>query len=215
MSDCCTPKGSRTIFSEKNAQSEVKRYRSNGLDRLSRRIADLVKERGVHGMTMLEVGGGIGAIEIELLKAGVTSAVNVELTPTYEEAAGELLRETGLADRVERRVMDFVESGADVEAADFVVLNRVICCYPDMPRLTAAAAERVRHTLVLTFPNSRWWTRLGLTIVNFGFRVVRVQFRVFLHRPELILAAAEKHGLKTTLNQSGLLWQVAALDRPA
>jgi hypothetical protein len=214
VSDCCTPKGYRTIFSEKSAQAEVRRYRRSGLDKLSKRIAELVKERGVDGRTMLEVGGGIGAIEIELLKAGVRRAVNVELTPTYEEAAGELLQETGLAERVERRVMDFVETGADVEAADFVVLNRVICCYPDMPRLTAAAAERVRHTLVLTFPNSRWWTRLGLTIVNFGFRVVRLQFRVFLHRPELILAVAEKHGLKTTLNHRGLLWQVAALDRP-
>ena len=175
----------------------------------------MVEERGVEGTTMLEVGGGFGAIEIELLKAGVTSAVNVELTPTYEEAAGELLRETGLADRVERRVLDFVETSADVEAADFVVLNRVICCYPDMPRLTAAAAKRVRRTLVLTFPNSRWWTRLGLTIVNFGFRVVRVQFRVFLHRPELIQAAAEQYGLKTTLNDQGLLWQVMALDKAA
>jgi hypothetical protein len=134
VSDCCTPKGYRTIFSEKSAQAEARRYRRRGLDPLSRRIADLVKERGVEGMTMLEVGGGIGAVEIELLKAGVTRAVNVELTPTYEEVA-----------RVERPVMDFVETGADVEAADFVVLNRVICCYPDMPRLTAAAAERVRH----------------------------------------------------------------------
>jgi Methyltransferase domain len=203
------------MFSEKSAQAEVKRYRRKGLDSLSRRIAELLKERGVEGRTMLEVGGGIGAIEIELLRAGATRAVNVELTPTYEEAAGELLRETGLADRVERRVMDFVETGEDVEAADYVVLNRVICCYPDMPRLTAAAADRVRHTLVLTFPNSRWWTRLGLTIVNFGFRVVRLQFRIFLHRPELILAAAEKHGLKTTLNRRGLLWHMAALDRPA
>lgn len=159
MSDCCTPKGYRTIFSEKSAQGEARRYRRKGLDRLSRRIAELVKERGVDGTTMLEVGGGVGAIEIELLKAGVTHAVNVELTPTYEEAADELLRETGLADRVERRVMDFVEAGADVEAADYVVLNRVICCYPDMAKLTAAAAGRVRQTLVLTFPNSRWWRR--------------------------------------------------------
>jgi hypothetical protein len=215
VSDCCTPKGYRTIFSAKSAQAEVRRYRRRGLDKLSRRIAELVKERGVDGKTMLEVGGGIGAIEIELLNAGVTRAVNVELTPTYEEAAGELLRENGLGDRIERRVMDFVETGEDVEAADYVVLNRVICCYPDMPRLTAAAAERVRQTLVLTFPNSRWWTRLGLTIVNLGFRVGRLEFRIFLHRPELILEAAEKQGLKTTFNHRGLLWQVTALDRPA
>jgi len=215
VSDCCSPEGYRTIFSEKSARSEVRRYRRKGLDKLSRRIAELVTERGVDGKTMLEVGGGIGAIEIELLKAGVTRAVNIELTPTYEEAAAELLRETGLAGRVERQVIDFVSAGTDVEAADFVVLNRVICCYPDMPRLTAAAAERVRQTLILTFPNSRWWTRLGLTIVNFGFRVVRLQFRIFLHRPEQILAAAERNGLKIALNDRGLLWQVAALDKPA
>jgi len=215
VSDCCTPEGYRTIFSEKSARSEVRRYRRKGLDKLSRRIAELVTERGVDGKTMLEVGGGIGAIEIELLKAGVTRAVNIELTPTYEEAAAELLRETGLAGRVERQVIDFVSAGTDVEAADFVVLNRVICCYPDMPRLTAAAAERVRQTLILTFPNSRWWTRLGLTVVNFGFRVVRLQFRIFLHRPEQILAAAERNGLKIALNDRGLLWQVAALDKPA
>ncbi len=75
------------------------------------------------------MGGGIGAIEIELLKAGMAHAVIVELTPTYETAAGELLREAGLADRVERLVMDFTEAGTEIETADVVVMNRVICCY--------------------------------------------------------------------------------------
>ena len=211
MSDCCTPKGYRSIFSEKSAQAEAKRYRSKGLDKVSRRIVELVKERGVKGRTVLEVGGGIGAIEIELLRAGAARATNVELTPTYEEAAGELLREAGLLDRVDRRVGDFVV--ADLEAADLVILNRVVCCYPDMPRLAAAAAEHARSTLVLTFPNDRWSTRLGLTLLNLGFRVFRVQFQVFLHRPDGILTAIEEHGLRTQLNHRGLVWQTAALER--
>jgi magnesium-protoporphyrin O-methyltransferase len=213
VSDCCTPKGYRTIFSERSARSEAKRYRRSGLDKLSRRITELVKERGVEGRTMLEVGGGIGAIEIELLKAGAARATNVELTPTYEEAAGELLRQTGLLDRVERRIGDFVEAGSGVEAADFVVLNRVICCYPDMPRLAGAAAEHTRRTLVMTFPNGRWSTRLGLAVVNLVFRVLRVEFQIFTHRPERVLAEAERHGLRTRLSRPGLIWQVTALDR--
>jgi len=213
VSDCCTPKGYRQIFSEKNAAGEARRYRRNGLDGTSKRIFDFIRERGVEGKTLLEVGGGIGAIEIELLKAGMARALNVELTPTYEVAAGELLVEAGLSDRVGRRVMDFAEAGTEVGSADVVVMNRVICCYPDMPKLAGAAADRARGLLVMSFPNRRWWTRLGLTLANFGFRVIRMQFRVFLHPPALIVAAVEQRGFKTRLNQPGLLWQVVALER--
>ena len=95
----------------------------------------MLKERGVEGKSLLEVGGGIGAIQIELLKAGIARAINVELTPTYEKAADQLVREAGVADRVERKVTDFAEAVPDVEVADFVVMNRVLCCYPDMPKL--------------------------------------------------------------------------------
>jgi magnesium-protoporphyrin O-methyltransferase len=109
--------------------------------------------------------------------------------------------------------MDFTEAAPEVETADVVVMNRVICCYPDMPKLAGAAADRAKGMLVMSFPNRRWWTRLGLTVANFGFRVIRLQFRVFLHPPSLILAAVEQRGFRTRLNQSGLLWQVVALER--
>ncbi|HEY8863638.1 MAG TPA: methyltransferase domain-containing protein [Candidatus Dormibacteraeota bacterium] len=213
MTDCCTPKGYRTIFSERSAGAEARRYRRRGLDGTSRRIFDFVKRRGVEGKTLLEVGGGIGAIEIELLKAGMARAVNVELTPTYELAAGNLLGEAGLADRVERKIMDFTEAGDEVRTADVVVMNRVICCYPDMPKLAVAAAEHAKETLVMSFPNNRWWTELGLSFGNFGFGLFRIQFRIFLHPPETILAAIEEHGFRTTFNNRGFLWQVAAFER--
>jgi magnesium-protoporphyrin O-methyltransferase len=213
MSDCCTPKGYRQIFSEKSAVTQAKRYRRKGLDGTSRRIVDLVKKSGVEGKTLLEVGGGVGAIEIELLKAGMAQAVNVELTPTYEGAAGKLLGEAGLGDRVERRIMDFAEAGTEVGTADVVVLNRVICCYPDMPKLAGAAAEHARGMLVMSFPNNRWWSELGLSFGNFAFGLFRIQFRVFLHAPDAILAEVERHGFKTTFNERGLLWQVAAFER--
>jgi magnesium-protoporphyrin O-methyltransferase len=215
VSDCCTPKGYRQIFSEKNADGEAKRYRRKGLDGTSKRIFDFIRERGVEGKTLLEVGGGIGAIEIELLKAGMARAINVELTPTYEAAAGELLVEAGFTALVERSVMDFVEAGPEVETADVVVMNRVICCYPDMPKLAGAAADRAKGMLVISFPNRRWWTRIGLTLANFGFRVIRLQFRVFLHPPELIQAAVQQHGFRIRFNERGLLWQVNAFERIA
>jgi magnesium-protoporphyrin O-methyltransferase len=213
MTDCCTPKGYRTIFSEKSAVAQAKRFRRRGLDGTSRRIFDLIKKRAVEGKTLLEVGGGVGAIEIELLKAGMAQAVNVELTPTYERAAGDLLGEAGLIDRVERKIMDFAEAGEEVGTADVVILNRVICCYPDMPKLAGAAAKHAKGVLVMSFPNNRWWSELGLSFANFAFGLFRIQFRVFLHPPDAILSAVEQHGFRTTFNERGLLWQVAAFER--
>jgi hypothetical protein len=215
VSDCCTPKGYRQIFSEKSARAQARDYRKSGLDSTSRRIVELLKGQGVEGKTLLEIGGGIGAIQIELLKAGMTRAVSVELTPTYEESAAELLRESGLDDRVERRVMDFVNAGPEVPVADIVVMNRVICCYADLPRLAGAAADHARGSLVMSFPKQRWWTRAILWMANAGMALTRRKFRIFVHPMAQILAIAEHHGLRLAVDRPGLFWQIAALQRDA
>lgn len=215
MGDCCTPKGYRQIFSERGARAQARDYRRQGLDATSRRIVELLKERGVEGLTLLEIGGGVGAIQIELLKAGVTRAVSVELTPTYEAAAVELLREAGLEDRVERRVMDFVDAAEQVAPADIVVMNRVVCCYPDLPRLEGAAARHAVRVLVMSFPKERWWTKAMVWMANVGMAMTRRQFRLFLHPVAQIWAAGESYGMERSVSRSGTFWEIAAMQRRA
>ena len=214
MSDCCSPKGYRWVFSERNARGEAKRYRRKGLDGTSREIVDYLKAQGVSGQSVLEVGGGIGAVQIELLKAGANSAVSVELTPTYEEVATELLGDAGLRDRVQRKVTDFV-AASDVAPADVVVLNRVLCCYHDMPRLAGAAAEHTRKLLVLSYPRRTWWTVASFAVFNWFLALFRRQFHVFVHKPKEILSTAREHGLEPVLNHAGPFWTVAVLRRTA
>ena len=215
MTACCSPKGYRWVFSERSARAEARRYRRKGLDGTSRRIVDFLKGHGVQGKSVLEVGGGIGAIQIELLKAGASRALSIELTPTYEEVAAALLRDAGLADRVERRVMDFAAGASEVASADIVVLNRVICCYPDMPRLAGAAADHATQLLVMSYPRRTWWTRSALGLGNLVLTVLRREFHIFAHPPEEITATATSHGLEPVLNRQGPLWTVAALRRIA
>src|SRR3954471_11932445 len=94
------------------------RYRRRGLDKTSRRMVAFLESRGVEGATVLEVGGGVGEIELELLRRGADRAVNLELSPAYDAEAGRLLREAGLADRAERRRHDIAADPAAVEPAD-------------------------------------------------------------------------------------------------
>jgi hypothetical protein len=197
------------------ARSEARRYRRRGLDATSRRIVEYITAQGIEGRTVLEVGGGIGAVQIELLKAGAARARSVELTPTYEEVATVLLREQGLEDRVERSVLDFAMGSTAVEAADIVIMNRVVCCYPDMPLLAGAGAEHARELFVLSYPRRSWWIRFALGFANLMLWLTRRQFKIFAHPPAQILATSEGHGLRTVLNERGLLWTVAALRRPS
>jgi hypothetical protein len=56
MSDCCSPKGYRSIFSEKRAHTKAWRYRRCGLDRTSQPIAELLKQHGIIGQ-LISLGG--------------------------------------------------------------------------------------------------------------------------------------------------------------
>lgn len=213
VSDCCTPRGYSRLFSERGAQRQASRYRRSGLDAVSAEVARVVRDRGVAGASVIEVGGGIGAVQLELLKAGAAATTSIELTPTYESEATALLRENGLEDRSDRRIMDFAEAGAGVGAADVVVLNRVVCCYHDMPKLAGAAAEHARRLLVLSFPKERLWTRALLAAGNAGLWIARQQFHVFLHSPAAIRRVAEGRGLRAVYDHEGLFWQVVAFER--
>jgi 2-polyprenyl-3-methyl-5-hydroxy-6-metoxy-1,4-benzoquinol methylase len=212
LSSCCRPESYGAFFSEKGARRALRRYRRRGLDDLSKRIAAMIRDRGVRGSTLLEVGGGIGALEIELLKAGAERATNVELSPEYEEAAAELARQHGLEGRIDRKVGDFAGE-ADVPDADTVVMNRVVCCYPDYDALITAAAARTRRLLVFSFPRERAAVRFAFGVMNLWLRLTRNDFRGFVHPVRAMLDSAQQRGLSPVLEQRGFFWQIAALER--
>jgi 2-polyprenyl-3-methyl-5-hydroxy-6-metoxy-1,4-benzoquinol methylase len=212
MAGCCNPIDYRRLFSRKYASRDARRYRERGLGATSRALVELAGD--VEGATVLDVGGGIGAIELELLAAGAERATNVELSGGYEEAASALLSERGLSDRVDRRVADFVSEGDAVEPHDVVVLHRVVCCYPDVDALMGAAAEHARNRLVLTYPQEHLLMRLGLRVINLWLRVSGCGFRTYVHPVARILGAAEADGLRLVRRErQGFLWESAALVR--
>jgi magnesium-protoporphyrin O-methyltransferase len=88
-----------------------------------------LEQRGIDGATVLEVGGGVGEIQIELLKQGAAQAINLELVPSYDPEAQRLLQAAGLLMRAERRLHDIAVDPGGVESADVVVLHRVVCCW--------------------------------------------------------------------------------------
>lgn len=71
--DCCHPDYD-SVFSARRARKDLARYRKKGPDKTTRLLIDALRAAGVEGKTLLDIGAGIGAIDHDLLDAGVASA---------------------------------------------------------------------------------------------------------------------------------------------
>jgi 2-polyprenyl-3-methyl-5-hydroxy-6-metoxy-1,4-benzoquinol methylase len=213
VSSCCNPRGCDEFFSPRLARRVARRYRKRGLDRTATQMVAFLERQGIEGASVLEVGGGVGEIQLELLKRGAAHAVNLELSPAYDAEAGRLLREAGFEERVERRLHDIAVAPEAVEPADVVVLNRVVCCYPDYERLLGAVAEHARRLVVFSYPRRNAVSRSLVAALNLAFRLRGKEYRSFTHPPAAMLAVLAERGLRTTFAHRGLAWQVSGLER--
>ncbi|WP_346621790.1 methyltransferase domain-containing protein [Blastococcus sp. HT6-4] len=201
------------MFDPRFARRRAARYRRKGLDPTARRMVDLLAGHGARGATVLEIGGGVGEIGLELLRRGAASVTNLELSPAYEAEAAALAEEAGVAGRVHRRLVDIAVDPAEVEPADIVVLHRVVCCYPDHARLLGAAAGHARRRLVLSHPPRNPVSRTVVATQNLLLRAAGRDFRTFAHPPAAMLAVLADHGLHLTDVHRGPVWQIAAVAR--
>jgi magnesium-protoporphyrin O-methyltransferase len=195
------------------ARRAAKRYREKGIDKTGRQMVAFLERHGIEGASVLEVGGGLGELQIELLKRGAARALNLEMSPAYDEEAARLLREAGVEDRAERRLHDIAADPAGVEPADVVVLHRVVCCYPDYQALLGAAADHARRFVVFSYPPRHLLSRLFIGAQNLAFAFLRREFRTFAHSPEAMLQVVEDSGFRRVLAHRAAVWQIAALER--
>jgi hypothetical protein len=213
VSSCCDPAGYEATFGERFARRMARRYRKRGLDGTQQRMLAFLTERGIDGATVLEIGGGVGELQVELLRRGGASATNLEISTHYEEEARRLLDEAGLEGRATRRHLDIATAPDDVEVHDVVVLHRVVCCYADYERLLAAAGSHARRLLVFSYPPRNLLTRIALGLDTLAQRVRRNDFRAYVHPPPAMVAVLGAQGLEPRFHHHGTVWDVVGFER--
>src|SRR5579859_2167789 len=163
---CEQCQGIERFFNQRVAERQLKQYRRRGPDTTTRLLIAALRREGVDGLTLLDIGGGIGAVQFELFKAGVTSATDVDASSGYLAAARAEAEREQVAGRVEYRHGDFVDMAADVARAGVVTLDRVICCYHDMRALVGTSAAKANKLYGVVYPRDVWWTRATLAVGN-------------------------------------------------
>lgn len=210
---CCQCQGIETYFNQKVARKDLKRYREKGPDKTTRMLIDALKAEGIEGMTLLDIGGGVGVIQHELLTTGMSRAINVEASKAYIEAAKEEAERQGHADRVSHHRGNFVELAPVIPVADVVTLDRVICCYHDMEALVELSSARAGRLYGVVYPRDTWWIKIQNAIENFVYWIRRNPFRVFVHPTKAVDAVVRGNSLEQRFYRKVGRWQVVIYAR--
>ena len=214
MASCCRAQPCEEIFSWRVAEWDLRSYRRRGLERLERKLLASVPRAVYEGSRVLEIGGGIGALQAELLRRGAASGEVIELVAAYKRYAAELARDLEVEDRTEFRVHDVLAKPGSVERADVVIMNKVICCSPEGLELVAVAATLTRKALVLSFPHSTWPLRAAAQLQHLLFRLLGRKYRFYVRPPAAVAAAATSGGLVRSDSGRGAVWEHATFIRP-
>ena len=210
---CCQCEGIEDLFDKKTAAKELKEYRRDGVDDFTGLLIETLADQGIEGLTLLDIGGGVGVIQHELLEMGVDRAINVDASRAYLAAAREEAERKGLTERVDYHHGNFVDLAGDIPPADIVTLDRVICCYHDMHALVSLSSVRARRFYGLIYPRDTWWMKMVRPLMNAWFWLVRNPFRFWLHPTESVDAVVRASGLELLFQTRSAAWQMAIYRR--
>lgn len=216
---CCQVKGIESEFNPKVARKTLKRYRRRGPDRTTQlllaALEDALRTSDLRDGSILDVGAGVGAVHHALLDGRLSRAIHVDASPAHIAAAKEETERHGHSGRVEFMLADFVTAAGQIEPADVVTLDRVICCYDDMPHLVDASASKARRFYGAVYPRDVPWMRIALRLINLWLGVRRSAFRVFLHPPAAIDKRLRAAGLHRRSRRHAAGWEVVVYERSA
>ena len=210
---CRQCKGIDQFFNDREAASELKSYRRKGPSRITQMLLDAIGPYGVESKTLLDIGGGVGAIQHKLLRAGAGRATSVEASSAYMRASKREAERQGHADRVTYQAGNFVDVSAETDPANIVTLDRVICCYHDAEALLGGAADKALNLLGLVYPRDNWLFRRAFRLLGLLFWLRKCPFRVFVHPNSLVHGVLTRNGFRLVSYRKTLVWQVSLHER--
>ena len=190
---CAFPEAAERQFTPQKAAGEMKRYREKGPGPTTRLLRDGLVDAGLLEGTLLDVGGGVGALSFDLLDRGVARAVVVDASAAYLAVASEEAARRGRSPITEFVHGDFTKVAEQLPSAAVVTLDRVVCCYPFYEPLLEQALGHAERGFAVSYPRDLWYIKVGVWFENALRRWRANPFRMFVHpasRMETLITGA-------------------------
>jgi magnesium-protoporphyrin O-methyltransferase len=192
-------------FTAVKAAKELEAYRKGRLGPTTRLLRDAVVDAGLNHGSLLDIGGGVGALAFELLDRGMSSAIVADAAAAYVAAATEEATRRGTRARIVQG--DFLQMSDTLPSVDLVSLDRVVCCYPLYEPLLQQALEHAGSGFALSYPRDRWYVRAGMWFEN-AKRARKSGFRTFVHPAARMQEIVRQAGFVLARRRFTFVWTI-------
>ena len=187
------------------------------LGRVSRALLAVLLAAGPAERTVLELGCGPGALLADLLIAGAGPATGIDLSAAAIEEARQRAAEAGVAERASFAVADGAR--APVTAHDWVILDKVMCCYPEVDALLANSIPAARRLYAFAVPASYGWrgliARIEEAVENATNALRGRPCPGYVHDVGVIEGRLEEAGFRPSHRGTSWTWHIAVFERGA
>ncbi len=191
------------------------KYKSKGLTASTEVLLGLLTESGLVGKTVLDIGCGTGFFALETLRQGASSCIGVDLSTAAIHEANEFARESGLQDRARFEVAN--AASIQHPLSDIVVMDKVLCCYPDADSLLKTASASSRELLSFVVPRNEGlmkpMMRVGIGLINLVERLRKTGFRLYLHPLRSLDRLLVDNGFQRSSKAKSRFWLVFLYTR--
>lgn len=211
--DCTDCQGFDEEFDREHAINSLNQYRDQGPNRNTQKLLDALSAENLGGMTLMDIGGGVGVIQNELMKRGIDFATSVEASDSYAELARQEARRQGHLEKITFIIGDFVELAERISKADIVTLDSVLCCYRDMKSLVSLSVALAKRYYGLVYPRDNLWGRAMVASWNIKHKINGKTFRDYSHSAFVVDSLIRGLGMKLHFQWQSMLWQIVVYKR--
>jgi magnesium-protoporphyrin O-methyltransferase len=204
--------GANKFFS-KFSKKYARRFRKKGLEKVQAHLLKGITKIPIPGAEILDIGCGVGALHITLLRNGAAHATGVDAASGMIRQAGTFAREHGVFEKINYVLGDFVQVGGGLPQADITILDKVVCCYENAGDLVNKSLEKTRRVYAVSMPRENAFVRYGFLVEIFFAKLLKAAFYPYWHNWNDLRTLIASRGFKPVYEARTVLWSIAVFER--
>ncbi len=202
---CC---GADMFFDEKKAKKEYRKYVKKGPGKATKRLINQLSGFDVQNKTLIDVGGGIGAIQWWFLQQGGHRTTDIDASTGYLQLAASHAQKEAWSDKADFVSGNCTEVYDRLEDPDFITLDKVVCCYPDFMDILEKSCKKARHAIALSYPMDGLLATTMRNLAALYLSLKKNPFRPYIHPVRQIREIFSQHGFVRRQHTLAFPWHV-------